>query len=274
MKNTGVEYEKFVRDVQQILVNIDSRETVEVTHNKILTDRFGNQRQFDIYWEFKYGGVLYKNVIECKDYATAISIDKIDAFVTKVASIPGLMGIFATKTGYQSGAETQAKVHGIGLLTIRKPEIGDWTLDDGTPLVREIIFNSKMMLPCKILEFIPKFLEEPKADFELSGWNNEIFIISDGDKYSLLELEGKLSKDSSEIIEDNISLANGFLEVNGKCIAIAGYYIKYQTVPNQVSTFSINSMDETLAYVQDHINQHRTLIKNDGKTVDLSKTSK
>ena len=36
MKNTGKEYELFVRDVQQILLNIEGRETITVEQNKVL----------------------------------------------------------------------------------------------------------------------------------------------------------------------------------------------------------------------------------------------
>jgi len=78
MKNTGKEYELFVRDVQQILLNIEGRETITVEQNKVLYDRIGNPRQFDVYWEFKIGGYLYKTVIECKDYSSSISIEKIE----------------------------------------------------------------------------------------------------------------------------------------------------------------------------------------------------
>ena len=41
MKNTGKEYELFVRDVQQILLNIEGRETITVEQNKVLYDRIG-----------------------------------------------------------------------------------------------------------------------------------------------------------------------------------------------------------------------------------------
>ena len=43
MKNTGKEYELFVRDVQQILLNMEGRETITVEQNKILHDRMGNK---------------------------------------------------------------------------------------------------------------------------------------------------------------------------------------------------------------------------------------
>ncbi|THA07606.1 hypothetical protein D3M78_09280, partial [Rodentibacter pneumotropicus] len=175
MKNTGKGYELFVRDVQQILLNIEGRETIKVEQNKILYDRMHNPRQFDVYWEFRIGGHLYKNVIECKDYASPISIEKIDAFVTKISDIPGLKGIFATKIGYQQGAKKKAEFHNIGLFTIREPQNDDWTLDDGTPLVREIRISGTIQMPCKIISFIPKVIEKTDV-ISFHAMEDEIFI--------------------------------------------------------------------------------------------------
>ena len=43
-----------------------------------------NGRQFDVSIRFKQGLHEYLTVIECKDYADRVSVDKIDAFVTKI----------------------------------------------------------------------------------------------------------------------------------------------------------------------------------------------
>jgi hypothetical protein len=40
--------------------------------------------------EFDLGGYVYKTVIECKDYASTITVEKIDAFIGKTNDIPGL----------------------------------------------------------------------------------------------------------------------------------------------------------------------------------------
>ncbi|ESP72169.1 hypothetical protein K732_22939, partial [Salmonella enterica subsp. enterica serovar Saintpaul str. S-70] len=40
-----------------------------------------------------------------KDYSSRVSIEKIDAFISKTNDIPGLNLIYATRTGYQSGAK-------------------------------------------------------------------------------------------------------------------------------------------------------------------------
>ncbi|MBW9402167.1 hypothetical protein FHC51_20555 [Leclercia sp. EC_58] len=92
IKNTGKYYEKFVQTIQQTLLNADkfiSGKTVLVELDKKLVNNAGVSRQFDVYFEFEAGGHLYRTVIECKDYASAIKAEKIDAFLGKTAGIPG-----------------------------------------------------------------------------------------------------------------------------------------------------------------------------------------
>lgn len=270
MKNTGKEYENFVGDVQQILLNMDGYETIKVEQNKILYDRSGNPRQFDVYWEFKVGGHLYKNVIECKDYKSPISIEKIDAFTSKISDIPGLKGIFATKSSYQKGAKKKAEFNNISILTIRKPENNDWTLDDGTHLVREIIINSICHIPCRILEFTPKCSETPNDEIEFNALEDEIFIIDGNHRTSLYEIKNKLPRGLNKDIEEYITLDNGLIEIKGKTFKADGYFIKYRSFQNIANEFSINAMDYTKAYLEDHLNGSRKLIKNDGKTISLN----
>ena len=108
MANSGREYEELVRDIQYSLFkaeNIPSLKNINIEKNKKIKDRSGIEREFDIYWEFEIGGHTYRSVIECKDYSSPVSIEKIDAFIGKTNDIPGLKLIYATRTGYQSGAK-------------------------------------------------------------------------------------------------------------------------------------------------------------------------
>jgi hypothetical protein len=123
MKNTGKEYEEFVRDLQQAIINSEEeikQKNIIVEKNKIIKDKNGLDREFDLYWEYELGGFTYKTVIECKDYDTPIKLEKIDALIGKTHDIPELKPVFATKTGYQSGAETKAVQNGIDLIIIKK----------------------------------------------------------------------------------------------------------------------------------------------------------
>ncbi|MQT98579.1 hypothetical protein, partial [Pseudomonas helleri] len=115
-KNTGTEYEAFVGAIQQSLINSEvssNLKNIKVEVNKKIEDINGIVRQFDVYWEFNLGGYDYKTVIECKDYASRVSIEKIDALLGKTSDIPGLRLIYATRTGYQIGAQTKANKHKI-----------------------------------------------------------------------------------------------------------------------------------------------------------------
>ena len=108
-----------------------------------------------MYWEFNLGGYDYKTVIECKDYASSVTIDKIDAFIGKAQDIPGLRLIYATKTGYQSGAQRKADQHKVDLLIIREGVDEDWTAPDGTPLIKIINLNIIAISPPNITSFSP-----------------------------------------------------------------------------------------------------------------------
>jgi len=143
-KNTGRDYEEFVGAIHQSLIQaekISHLKNITVEVNKKIVDKNGITRQFDVYWEFNLGGYEYKTVIECKDYASSVSIEKIDAFIGKTADIPGLRLIYATKTGYQSGAQKKAEQYKIDLLIVREADNEDWRAPDGTPLIKTIQLN-------------------------------------------------------------------------------------------------------------------------------------
>lgn len=61
-----------------------AQKNIEIERNKKIKDNYGIVREFDLYWEYELAGVIYKTIIECKDYASRVSIDKIDAFIGKL----------------------------------------------------------------------------------------------------------------------------------------------------------------------------------------------
>jgi len=202
----GKDYEKFVQNLQQALLDsekLSDQKNIEVERNKKIIDNFGIEREFDLYWEYELAGVTYKTVIECKDYASRVSIEKIDALIGKIRDTPDLKPVFATRTGYQSGAEKKAKSNRIDLLIVREQRDDDWEDKDGNPLVREINIQMNFM-PCpRITNFKPYIDGEwLKANTTLStdtqlvtsGMNNEIFIedTTNNETYSLYDLAYRL----------------------------------------------------------------------------------
>ncbi|MCC4815019.1 restriction endonuclease [Vibrio lentus] len=241
--STGKDYEIFVQNLQQALINSEElmlQKNIEIERNKKITDNYGIVREFDLYWEYELAGVTYKTIIECKDYTSRVSIDRIDGLIGKIRDIPDLKPVFATKTGYQSGAELKAKNNKIDLLIVREQRDDDWEDKEGNPLIREVNINMQIMPSAQITNFKP-FLDgdwlkentDLNIDSQLvsSGLNNEIFIedIERGEKYSLLELSTKLEKISREPGEHSYSemFKDAYLINNGLKLKICKYEVDY-----------------------------------------------
>lgn len=64
-KNTGRAYEEFVQSLYQAILASDilgfgSQKNINVEINKLLKDRNGIDRQFDIYWEYSLEALFTK----------------------------------------------------------------------------------------------------------------------------------------------------------------------------------------------------------------------
>lgn len=282
MNKTGKDYEKFVADIQQVLLDLEKDshlKNIEIEMNKKIEDRSGIKREFDIYWEFKYGGNVYRTIIECKDYSSAVSIEKIDALLGKTSDIPGLRLIYATKTGYQSGAAEKAKKHNIDLLIIREFRESDWTMNDG---IREIHIKATMISTPRITHFTyytsqlwleQNQLSENWAEKECQAFfqylNNEIFIhdMALSERYSLYELAQKLPKKHKTIQygkgKYSEELSNAYLESsdNKHRIKILGYELAYE-FHEPVTTQSVIAK-EILGFVQNFNTQEKQFITAD-----------
>lgn len=207
MKNTGRDYERFVASIQQAILAAEQctrLRNVVVETNKKLIDSNELEREFDVYWEYEFDGVFHRTVIECKDYSSRISIEKIDALIGKLSSFSNLKGVFATKLGYQTGAMVKAEAHGIELLLVRDPNDWDWRDGDGRPLVRRIILNLHMSSPIEVKErrfdfdedWIRNNLGLKQGDsVPIAGDNTDIYIedIRNGVKKSVHELENQIT---------------------------------------------------------------------------------
>lgn len=207
MTNDGRSYEQFVKRLQQALLDsedIFKQKNILVEANKRLVDGCGVKREFDLYWEYELGGIIYKTVIECKDYSSPVSIEKIDALIGKTHDLPELKAVFATKTGYQSGAKTKALKNNVDLLVVREQCDEDWYDSDGTPYLKTIDINIVAKSAARTTSFRPvidgNWMKE-NTDIDISkplnfsNRNDKVMIedIANGDTYSILQLEGRLS---------------------------------------------------------------------------------
>ncbi|HEI8004604.1 TPA: restriction endonuclease [Morganella morganii] len=286
-KNTGKEYEEFVGAIQQSLINAEGMshlKNIKVEVNKKIKDRNGIERQFDVYWEFNLGGYDYRTVIECKDYSSTVTIDKIDAFIGKTQDIPGLRLIYATKTGYQSGTQKKAEQHKIDLLIIREGVDEDWTAPDGTPLIKIINLNIVAISPPRITSFSPiiesSWLESQPGltAEEISNkfsrlLNNEVFISNEvsGIRFSLFDLANSLTDKVPDIKYGNGTyseeLNDSYLESANKelRIKLRGYKLSYKYCEPEGVTSVIDYSEELLGIVQNYSSGDKQMIFKDGR---------
>lgn len=286
-KNTGKEYEEFVGVIQQSLIDVEEAsrlKNIKVEVNKKIEDRNGIIRQFDVYWEFNLGGYDYKTVIECKDYASKVTIDKIDAFIGKTQDIPGLRLIYATKTGYQSGTQKKAEQHKIDLLVIREGVDEDWTASDGNPLLKTINIDIIAVSLPRITSFSP-FVDaswlESQQDLdteEISSrfsrvLNNEIFISNEvtGVRFSLHDLANSLPSKVSDIKYGNGTyseeLHDSYLEsASGELrVKLRGYKLSYNYSEPVKVTSVIDYSKELLGIVQNYSSGDKQMVFKNGR---------
>jgi len=109
MNKKTKQWEQFERLVTAIHTTLDPN--ANVTWNDTI-----NGRQFDVTIRFKKGLYDYLTVIECKDYASAVGVDKVEAFITKARDAGAHQAVSASSSGFQSGAYEVANRHRVTLM--------------------------------------------------------------------------------------------------------------------------------------------------------------
>lgn len=192
--------------LQQALLDSEGfikQKTIMVEKNKILKDNCGIDREFDLYWEYELAGVTYRTVIECKDYQSNVSIEKIDALIGKTRDLPDIKAVFATKTGYQSGAKAKAEFNKIDLLIVREQSDSDWQDEEGNPFLKEIAIRMEVVSAARTISFTPEIdgaWARDNTDLDITkplnlDTRNDLISIVDEDRndiYTLLQLEERL----------------------------------------------------------------------------------
>ena len=70
-KNTGIPYEKMIQHIYQQILTCEGLDTINVQHNIILKGKT-TSHQIDVYWEFNLRGIVYRTVIQAKDWANKV----------------------------------------------------------------------------------------------------------------------------------------------------------------------------------------------------------
>ena len=258
----GKDYEILVQKLQQALLDseqLTTQKNIKIERHKKIIDNCGNKREFDLYWEYELAGVTYKTIIECKDYAASVSVEKIDALIGKIHDIPDLKPVFATKTGYQRGAEKKAKSNKIDLLIVREQRNDDWE-----DRIREVNIQIHLMVPARITGFNPRIdgkwvkrntnlnPENPPA---ISGMNNEIFIedLVKKETYSLFDLAHRLdslSDDKYGNLSHQESFEDAYLISNELRLKMISYEVEYVRSKPLESPIKIDISKELIGVIE------------------------
>lgn len=115
MKKNGKNLERLVRIVEEIY-KTDSN--TQIYSNYQVENISKNKREIDILIKSNVNNFEITIAIECKEYKSKISVDKIEAFNSKCLRIPEInKKIFVSENGFQKDAIDCAKSFGIELYT-------------------------------------------------------------------------------------------------------------------------------------------------------------
>jgi hypothetical protein len=113
----------------EAIIEVISRQlapSAEIRRNVRLPDRTGGKgRDFDVLIEVP---APYRNqliAIECKDYKRRVSVERVEAFHTKLEDCKLNQGIMVSPHGFTARARDKAHHHNIMLLTHRQAEEAD-----------------------------------------------------------------------------------------------------------------------------------------------------
>ena len=125
--SNGKKLEKFVRLIQESLKNVPE---TKVFSNYKIPNKSGRKRELDVLIKSSVNNIEILIAIECKDYKTAIPVEKIEAFKSKCDRIKGISKkIFVAANGYQADAYEAANDFDIDLYNldeICESEIVKW----------------------------------------------------------------------------------------------------------------------------------------------------
>lgn len=279
MLNTGTEYEEFVQNLVRALLQADKvlgQKNILVERRKIIKDRNGIDREIDVYWEFELAGIVYKTAIECKDYKSRVSIEKIDALIGKIQDIPGMRGVFATTKGYQKGAQSKAKQHNIELLVVREIKDTDFVDKNGNPLISKISIDITALPSPSILNLEvgldQQYIEEqhilsyPKGRVCVNV--SSMYIERENTKESLATLLANFFKKQTRnpgTYTDTIPFTNAFIVYqDGVKLKIKQIVVSY-CIPKPIHTTTDIDFKNIYAGVVEYLNNgKKTWIRKNG----------
>ncbi len=249
----------------------------KIHQNYKIPNRGGRKREIDIFIETKINDIEIQIAIECKDYSSKVSVEKIEAFKAKCERIPSInKKIFIAKEGFQEDAKIAAEEFGIDLYLLKeidKEQVLGWLITE----IPKPVFVTRDLTNLGVLfhGIAPKF--EPDDIFFPENQNQGVKLyefLHEVIKRNYPTLPIVFVKEgeelSKEVYEITIDCDNSYLEVGGekhKVKRIGAYMeINYQDIEAQVSLNAFHNFGE-----EGHKAQTATVIAENGEIFSLVK---
>jgi len=249
----------------------------KIYQNYKIPNRGGRKREIDIFIETKINDIEIKIAIECKNYNSKVSVEKIEAFKAKCERIPSInKKIFITKEGFQKDAKIAAKEFGIDLHLLKEideKQVLSWLkIEIPTPIfITRKLTNLRVQFHGIAPEFRPDsifFSENQKQGIKLYEFLREVINRHFPAFPVVVVVKGEeLTKDVYEVTLD---CNNSFLEVKGEKHKVKqiGVHmeINYEHTKGQVSLNALHHFGE-----EGHKAQVATVIAENGEVFSFVK---
>jgi hypothetical protein len=114
------DYELLTREIFQQLLNQTLVPNIHVEHD-VVKQGTKTRHQIDVYWEFTLGGIIYRTIVQAKDWAKPVDKGELLKFDSVLHDLPGQpRGIMVTTQGYQQGALEVARSCGILIYELKE----------------------------------------------------------------------------------------------------------------------------------------------------------
>lgn len=120
LKMEPTEYELFVKELHQKLIDRQGNKGIEVKHNVKMKGKSNAVHQIDVYWSNHIAGVAQHYCVECKYWKSNVKKSDVASFISVLNDIGSARGIFVTTKGFQDGAQFLAAQNDIILITANK----------------------------------------------------------------------------------------------------------------------------------------------------------
>lgn len=172
-KNTGIAYENLVQSIFQEIVNQESVKTITVQRS-VQVQGLKTSHVIDIYWEYMLGGIVYRTIVQAKDWKSKVKQEQVLALKGVLDDIPGQpRGVLVARTGFQAGAKKVAQASGIKLFLLDQRKRGpnsqitefSWLVyryDPPTQMMNVTSFRPDFDLHLEFArDSLPSFAEKP-----------------------------------------------------------------------------------------------------------------